>query len=133
MKEIHYVPKKESVIGASSQVSGKLKFEAGLRIKGSFQGEIVSGGDLIIEQTSQVKANIKVKSLQLQGSLIGNSHIEQGLAIMEQSHIEGDIKTSSLTIAQGASIKGFVSMIEDSDTLDIFSAKPEQLKKLIHK
>ncbi|NIZ47487.1 polymer-forming cytoskeletal protein [Entomospira nematocerorum] len=133
MKEIHYVPKKESVIGASSHITGKLKFETSLRIKGSFQGEIVSGGDLIIEQTSHVKANINVKSLQLHGTLIGNSHIDQGLSILDYSHLEGDVKTSSLTIAQGATVKGFISMIEDSDTLDIFSASPEQLKKLIIK
>ncbi|NIZ19419.1 bactofilin family protein [Entomospira culicis] len=133
MKEIHYSPKKESVIGKHSHIVGKLRFAHGMRIQGQFDGEIVAGGDLIIEESSQVKANINLKNLQLDGKLTGNAIVDQSVHISQEAQLEGDILTRAISIAQGAKLKGKIHMMSSNEVVDIFSAKPEQLKKSLLK
>jgi cytoskeletal protein CcmA (bactofilin family) len=129
MKEIQYSPRKESVIGASSHITGKLRFESSLRIKGQFDGEITKGGDLTIEEQSIVKANLHLKNLFLYGTLHGSTVAESAVYIHDKSQVAGNITTKVISIASGAKMKGKVSMLSgNSDAVDIFSASPLQLK-----
>lgn len=133
MKESQHSSKQEndkSMIGATSYVTGKMRFSSAMHIKGKFDGEITNGGCLTIEESGVVKANINLKNAKIEGTLLGNTTASQAVKINEKAKVTGDIHTSSISIQQGAKLKGKISMISSSDTIDIFSARPEQLKKL---
>ncbi len=131
MKEITRSLGKETVLGKETNLEGKISFETALRMKGRFSGEVNATGDLTVEETAVVKANVKVNNLELDGSMVGNAHVKYHLDLGEKSSLIGDVTTEVLRMSQGAVLRGRVSMLKDAEAIDIFTTGPEQLKKLI--
>jgi cytoskeletal protein CcmA (bactofilin family) len=54
-----------------SQLVGELRFEETFRIDGKFEGKIESGAELIIGDTAEVKGEILVGRLSINGAVKG--------------------------------------------------------------
>ena len=64
--------KADTIIGEDIIFKGTLRFNNSLRLKGQMKGTIESNGNLIVDETGQVDADIIVSSLAVNGSLRGN-------------------------------------------------------------
>lgn len=131
MKEITKSLGKETVLGEETQLTGKISFSTALRMKGRFAGEVIATGDLTVEESAVVEANVQVNNLVLDGAMVGNAHVKNHLDLGEKSSLIGDVTTEVLRMSQGAVLRGRVSMLKDAEAIDIFTTGPEQLKKLI--
>lgn len=121
---------RESVFGEGTVFTGNLTFSHAVKIKGEFTGKIISNGFLTITDTSTVKADVSASDLDLAGSLTGNAVVTGSIELDSTAKLLGDIKATSLKIDQGAMYKGHISMLKNPETIDVFSASSDQLKKI---
>ncbi len=92
---------------------GDLKFKKSLQINGYFEGEIISDGYLVIGEGATVKANIKAKTVIINGEVHGNIEATDRLEILTGGKLHGNIRTAKLKIADGVVFVGKCEMIHD--------------------
>jgi len=130
-----YVRRREkdytTVLGNTTKLSGSLSFTDSLKINGWFEGEIASKGILFIEEGAWVAADIKAREVIIAGHVEGNIAAEEKIEMLETCTLVGNVKTKKLRIADGVSFEGKCEMIKDPDTVDIFSAPVDTLKKTV--
>ncbi|MBP7280482.1 MAG: polymer-forming cytoskeletal protein [Leptospiraceae bacterium] len=98
--------KADTIIGEDIVFKGTLRFNNSLRLKGQMKGTIESNGDLIVDETGQVDADITVNSLSVNGILRGNVEAREKIEVGKTGSVIGDIKTPSLDIQSGAKFSG---------------------------
>ncbi len=131
--ELKGIEKITTTLGKETKFNGSLKFSESLKINGRFEGEIESSGFLYIENGAVVKANIKVGSIVIGGIVRGNIEASEKLEMLNTGQVFGNIRTAKLKIADGVIFDGKCEMITNSDGIDIFSSKVEQVKKAIQR
>ncbi len=104
-----------TVFGKDTDFNGDLSFKKSLQINGKFEGEITSGGFLVIGETAEVKANITAKTVIIKGTVHGNVRADNGLEIHENGKLFGNIRTSRLKIADGVVFEGKCEMIKPGE------------------
>jgi len=118
-----------TVLGKETSFDGILRFRESLKIDGTFEGQIESPGFLYIENGAVVKADIKVGSIVIGGGLHGNVEATERLEMLSTGRVVGNIRTAKLNIADGVVFQGKCEMIRNPDSLNIFSAPVQELKK----
>ncbi|MDY6935768.1 MAG: polymer-forming cytoskeletal protein [Spirochaetota bacterium] len=101
-----------TVFGEDTQLYGDLTFKRSLQINGLFEGEISSEGFLVIGEGAIVKANIKAKTVVINGTVYGNIEANDKLEIQSKGKLYGNIRTSKLKIADGVVFEGNCEMIK---------------------
>jgi cytoskeletal protein CcmA (bactofilin family) len=107
--------KMNSIIGKGCKVNGTIDVQDGtLRIDGDFEGNInCPGGTLVIGKGGKIKADIKVSSAVVGGTVIGNIDAKEKIELQAGSRLEGDIKTIRLVIDEGVFFEGSCKMSPD--------------------
>jgi cytoskeletal protein CcmA (bactofilin family) len=93
-----------------------------VRIDGKFSGEIVTEDVLVVGESAEVTATIRVGSLILNGLLRGNVHAKKAVELHAPARLYGDIETPQLVIHSGVIFEGHCKME------NIGREKPEILK-----
>lgn len=101
-----------TVFGSDTQFFGDLSFKKSLQINGTFEGEISSGGFLVIGEGAVVKANINAKAVIVSGTVYGNIEAKEKLEIQSRGKVYGNIRTAKLKIADGVIFEGSCEMIK---------------------
>jgi cytoskeletal protein CcmA (bactofilin family) len=114
-----------TVFGKETQFFGDLTFKKSLQINGTFEGEISSGGFLVIGEGAVVKANINAKVVIVSGTVYGNIEAREKLEIQSNGRVYGNIRTSKLKIADGVIFEGSCEMIKPYEEI---SGKTSSLK-----
>jgi cytoskeletal protein CcmA (bactofilin family) len=101
-----------TVFSKDTEFFGDLSFKKSLQINGYFEGEIVSGGFLVVGEGAVVKANIRAKTVILMGTVHGNIEATSRLEIHAAGKLYGNIRTAKLQIADGVVFEGACEMIK---------------------
>ena len=101
-----------TVFGSDTQFFGDLSFKKSLQINGTFEGEIFSGGYLVIGEGAVIKANINAKAVIVNGTVYGNIEAKEKLEIQSKGKVYGNIRTAKLKIADGVIFEGSCEMIK---------------------
>ncbi len=120
-----------TTLGTETVFKGKMEFTKSLKIDGRFNGEIESTGYLYIEEGSNIKADIKVRSITVGGTIYGNVVASEKVVILSTGRVFGDISAAKLRLDDGVQLKGRCTMIRDPDSVDIFSGSVDKLKKTV--
>ena len=103
--------KMNSIIGKGCKINGTVVVSEGtLRIDGDFEGNITCPDTLVVGKDGRVKAEIKVKSAVVGGTVIGNIDAKEKIELQAGSRLEGDIKTTRLVIDEGVFFEGNCKM-----------------------
>lgn len=98
----------ETTLGEGVSFRGELSFERLLRIDGSFEGELLSQGKVIVGPRGKVKANLHLREAIIEGEVIGNIEVQEKLELRAEAKVIGDITAKSLTVDEGVQITGHV-------------------------
>ncbi len=101
-----------TVFSKDTEFFGELSFKKSLQINGYFEGEIASGGFLVVGEGAVIKANIRAKTVILQGTVYGNIEATARLEIHTTGKLYGNIRTAKLQIADGVVFEGTCEMIK---------------------
>ncbi len=120
-----------TVLGSSTRLNGKLQFTESLKINGYFEGEIASSGLLYIEEGARVVADVSARAIVIAGEVHGNVKADEKVELLAGGVLIGNVKTFTLRISDGVRFTGKCEMIKDPDSVDIFSAPIDTLKKTV--
>lgn len=95
-----------TTLGKDTEFEGTLKFKEGLRIEGKFKGDIASDGFLIIGDTGDVTAEIRVGSIVVEGKITGNINASELVELRSSAEMRGDITAAKLKIEEGVMFIG---------------------------
>lgn len=99
-----------TIIGSDARFKGELSFDKGVRIEGTFEGQIKSKGSLHVAEGAKVQADVEAASMDVEGECKGNILISEKLHLLATAKMEGDIRTNRLEIADGAIFVGNVAV-----------------------
>jgi len=98
------------LLGKGTQFDGKLTFEGTLRIDGTFTGEILTNGALVVGEGALVNAEVKADSVVVCGEVHGNLNAATKMEIKRGAKLYGNISTPSLIIDEGVIFEGSCHM-----------------------
>lgn len=122
---------KIAVLGQNTIYKGDLTFNDHLKIKGKYYGSISSNGTLYIDESAYFEGDISVKHTVVAGHIVGDVTAAEKIDVLPESVIKGNLKAPVIRLADGVRIEGRCEMIQDSDSIDIFSTSVSQLKKSV--
>ena len=100
----------KAYLGSDALFKGTLSFEGTVRIDGKFEGHVSTNDTLVIGETGDMKADVKVGTLVCKGQLNGSVVASKKIELHPASKIQGDIQTPALSIALGAVLDGHLNM-----------------------
>ena len=98
----------ETTLGAGVSFRGQLSFERFLRIDGTFEGELLSQGKVVVGPSGKVKANLNLREAIVEGVIEGNITVQEKLELRGDAVVKGDIQAKSLCVDEGVTITGYV-------------------------
>jgi len=101
-----------SVLGPGINWQGNLRGSGGVRIEGTFEGEIAVRGLVVVGETGRVTCeNLQANTVIVAGSVRGNIKAEK-LEIRSTGRVWGDVVTVAFATEEGAFLRGQVRMEE---------------------
>ena len=113
-----------SVLGPGINWKGDLRGSGGVRIEGSFEGEINIRGLVVIGETGRVSCEqMQANSVIVAGAVKGNI-ISEKLEIRSTGRVWGDVTTVAFSTEEGAFLRGQVRMEERVELTLVDEVKP---------
>jgi cytoskeletal protein CcmA (bactofilin family) len=104
-----------SVLGAGIIWKGKLTGKGGVRIEGTFEGEISIQGLVVVGETGKVTCeNVHANTVIVAGGLNGGITAEK-LEIRKTGRVWGDVVVSAFSTEEGGFLRGQITMQEEVD------------------
>lgn len=115
-----------SVLGPGINWSGNLGGKGGIRIEGTFEGEVAIRGLVVIGETGRLTCrNLKANNVIVAGAVKGNITAEK-LEIRSTGRVWGDVVTTAFATEEGAFLRGQVRMEEK---IELKLEEPPALEK----
>jgi len=95
-----------TIIGPDAKFKGQLSFEKGVKVLGSFEGEITTEGSLVIASGGKIQADIEAGSIDVEGEVHGNMAATDLIELKQTARLQGDIRCERLTVVEGAAFVG---------------------------
>ena len=113
------------MLGAGVIWQGNISGSGGVRIEGTFEGQIAMRGILVVGETGRVTCeNIRANTVIVAGAVRGNI-LAQKVEIRATGRIWGNVTTVSFATEEGAFLRGQIRM-EDAVELDLGPESSEQ-------
>jgi cytoskeletal protein CcmA (bactofilin family) len=99
---------KATVLARDDVLTGRLQVRSGGQVLGSFNGQIVCDGDLLIGPEAHVEADIHSSKVTIAGFVRGNVIAVNRLRITNTGRLEGDAKVGALVVQEGGVHHGVI-------------------------
>ncbi|MHB1274498.1 MAG: bactofilin family protein [Candidatus Humimicrobiaceae bacterium] len=122
-----------TIKGDSAKIEGKLIISKSIEIDCEIHGELIVDGQVIIQQSGYVNADVKTIDATINGVYEGNMEATGNVQITQSGKVNGNIKTDSLIIEKGGIFSGNVSRIINEDyekknkPEPIIASEPEEI------
>ena len=104
-------PRSTSSIGRTVVVKGEIRGAEDLYVDGQVEGRLDLGEHrLTIGPNGQVRASIRAREVDVQGSVNGNVEASDRIIIRKDAKLVGDLKMSGVVIEDGAYFKGSIDI-----------------------
>jgi cytoskeletal protein CcmA (bactofilin family) len=105
-KDPAYLHEPRTVLEPGASVTGKLIYDAPVKIDGRFKGEIKANSLLVLGPQAEVAANIIAGQLRIEGSLVGTVRVDGWIEILPGGRFQGEIQSGKLKVYAGAVFDG---------------------------
>lgn len=97
-------------LGPRDVLQGRLEIQGDLKVAGTVEGDLKVTGDVTIDATATVQAAIEGANISVRGNVTGNVTAKRRLTLAGTGRLNGDVKVGRLTVEDGASLNGNVTM-----------------------
>jgi cytoskeletal protein CcmA (bactofilin family) len=101
---------KETVIGVETHISGEIRGEEDLVVKGRVDGKIHLSHALTVEKGAIVQADVDVRNLVISGTLVGSIVASESVRLLASARVVGDLAAPRVIMDAGAAYRGRVDM-----------------------
>jgi cytoskeletal protein CcmA (bactofilin family) len=100
-------------LGPRDVLQGRLEIQGDLKIAGNVEGELKATGDVTVDSTATIQAGIEGSNVNIRGQVTGNVTAKRRLTLGGSGRLNGDVKVSRLTVEDGATLNGNVTMASE--------------------
>jgi len=100
----------ETIIGAGTQISGEIRGDSGLTVRGRVEGKIAVAETLTVESDGIVQADVEAKSLVVSGVLVGEVVAIESVRLLKEARVVGNIQAPRVAMESGAAYRGRLDM-----------------------
>ena len=100
-------------LGPRDSLHGRLEIQGDLKIAGNVDGELKASGDVLVDSTANVQASIEGANVSVRGQVNGNVTARKRLTLGGSGRLNGEVKVARLTVEDGATLNGNVTMTSD--------------------
>ena len=97
-----------TVIGRGAFVRGRINGSGDLEIQGRVEGDVTVSGEVSIESSGLVGADISARRIVVRGAVKGNLTADDLVSIESGAKVVGDLKAPRIVIASGGLVRGQV-------------------------
>ncbi len=102
---------REVMIGTTIKIKGEVTGDENLLVEGSVEGSIdLSEFDLTIGESGNVTAEVRAKTVKVEGKITGDIHASQNVLVAKSARMVGNIKAPRVALEDGADFKGSIDM-----------------------
>ncbi|CAB1117929.1 unnamed protein product [Ectocarpus sp. CCAP 1310/34] len=107
----------EAVVARTMSLKGMLECGRSLRMEGTFQGDLISTGRVVVAPTGKIKGDLKgLKFLLVEGQVVGDVVCDE-VMVVNEGKVFGDISSARVTVGPQSTIRGRLTVVEDMDEL----------------
>ena len=96
----------EVIISQNTAINGNISINGCTRIDGVIDGTLAVDNDLFIGESGNIRATVYAKNATISGQVTGNISCKERLELTSNAKVHGDIKCTTLIIAEGAIFRG---------------------------
>ena len=96
----------EVIISQNTAINGNISINGCTRIDGVIDGTLAVDNDLFIGESGNIRATVYAKNATISGQVTGNLSCKERLELTSNAKVFGDIKCTTLIIAEGAVFRG---------------------------
>lgn len=100
-------------LGPRDVLQGRLEIQGDLKIAGNVEGDLKASGDVTIDSGATIQAAIEGANVSVRGQVTGNVTARRRLTLGGSGHLNGDVRVSRLTVEDGATLNGNVTMTQE--------------------
>lgn len=100
-------------LGPRDLLQGRLEVQGDIRIAGNVEGDLKASGDVTVEPGATIQAAIEGSNVSVRGHVTGNVTARKRLTLGGQGLLQGDVRVGRLTVEDGATLNGNVTMGSD--------------------
>jgi len=119
-----------TIIGKDTVITGTLDIKGALRVDGTVKGKVLCSDCVTVGATGLVEAEIEADSAIIAGRMVGNVTTTEKIELQAKCEMEGDLRTKSLVIEQGAVFCGACNMKDTKPNLG-FLAPEKPVEKAV--
>jgi len=118
-----------TIIGKDTVFTGTLEVKGAVRVDGKVKGKIICSDTVTVGSGGHDEADVESQSAVIAGKVVGNLAATENIELQAKSDVQGDIKTKSLVVEQGAIFCGACHMKEGKASLGFLP--PEEKKTVV--
>ncbi len=93
-------------IAKGTVFEGVLRSENNVRIDGTFEGELVTKGRLVVGNSGVIKGSVSCAHCETEGEMEGNIVVQELFVLKATSKVHGEIQYGQLSVENGAQATG---------------------------
>ncbi|TME71451.1 MAG: polymer-forming cytoskeletal protein [Chloroflexi bacterium] len=97
-------------LGPRDILQGRLEIQGDLKVAGNVEGDLKASGDVTVDSGATIQAAIEGANVNVRGQVTGNVTARKRLTLGGSGHLQGDVRVSRLTVEDGATLNGNVTM-----------------------
>ena len=101
---------KETVIGPETRISGEVRGEEDLIVRGRIDGRVQVTQTLTVEKGAIVQADVDVRHLVVSGTVVGAIVASESAKLTSTARVVGDLASPRVMMEAGAAYRGRVDM-----------------------
>tara|TARA_B100000614_G_C14524345_1_gene483924 strand:+ start:554 stop:889 length:336 start_codon:yes stop_codon:yes gene_type:complete len=98
-------------------------------VSGEYEGQINADGFLYVRDGAHVRADVSARRIIIGGTVHGNIEAQDEVEMLPGCVVYGNIRAGRIRIADGVVFEGRCEMLRNSESLDVFSAPLDQLRR----
>ncbi len=100
----------DTLIGRQTEILGDVRFTGGLHVDGKIKGKVIASADkasaLSVSENGTVEGDVRVPNVVLNGTVIGDVHASQKIAIAAKERVTGNVYYRIIEMESGAQVNG---------------------------
>ena len=104
-----------SRISQSTQVRGSLLSQNDIRIDGTFEGDLITSGKLVLGENASITGNVMCANADIWGKIEGDFTVGDTVKFKEGATFIGHLKTIRICIEMGADFSGSCQIINEAE------------------
>ena len=124
---------KETVIGPETRISGEVRGEEDLIVRGRIDGRVQLTQTLTVEKGATVQADVDVRHLIVAGTVVGAIVASESVRLTSTARVVGDLASPRVVMEAGAAYRGRVDMGDIAAARAAVSAHAVQRPAVVEK